>query len=206
MTAGSVVQRTQDIELTVTVPFSRECNELFTENTISLFGLLWITRLDAFCNGIFIDTLVDLIYHLPNLTSLRVCSLSLTKPQCLSVEQTNTLRFVSNNNKITKVNIQCVTDLAQIQFLIDLCQCMQYLEIGCSSDVDFKSVVRFILMKDLRYIPHLRLLCLCSQKADDKMVEELQEMITFERLQRDYIIKRIGDKIYLQWMPKSLIT
>ena len=32
-----------------------------------------------------------------------------------------------------------------------------------------------------------------------KIVEDFQQMISFENLRYDYTIKRIDDKIYLQW-------
>jgi hypothetical protein len=192
-------QPSRDVELTLILSFFRNSIELFTDDTISLFVLLRITRLDVLYTGIFIGTLIDLINHLPNLESMRVLSLLLLKPRCLSVEEVNTFRLVSNNNKITKVNIQWTTDLAQIQFLIDLCPSMHYLEINCSVNIDLKSLVRFILMKDLKYIPCLCRLCLHIPKDNHRMVEELQEMINFERLRRDYTIKHVGDSIYLSW-------
>jgi hypothetical protein len=192
-------QPSRDVELTLILSFFKNSIELFADNTISLFALLRITRLDVLYTGIFIGTLIDLMNHLPNLDSMRILSLLLLQPRCLTVEEVNTFRLVSNNNKITKVNIQWTTDLAQIQFLIDLCRSMRYLEITCSVNVDLKVLIRFILIKDLKYIPHLCILCLHIPKETHRMVEELQEMINFERLRRDYTIKHLRDTIYLSW-------
>ncbi len=182
----------QEIELAVTVSFYLQCNELFTDNAINLFTLLRITRLDILFSEISVDILTDLIHHLPNLVSLRVCSL-------LSDKQASTLCLLPNTNKITNVNIQCLTELVQIEFLIDLCPCVQYLEIGCSNDINYKSLIRFILMKDMKYTPYLCFLCLSSQQVNDKMIQEVQQMIQLEKLQSNYVIKHTDNKVYLQW-------
>jgi hypothetical protein len=189
----------QDIELTFTAPFCRECNELFTDNTIILLNLLRITRLDIPYSGIFVGTLIDLIHHLPNLDSVRVWSLSLLKLSCISDEQISTLCLLSKTNKITKVNIQCLTELSQLQFLIDLCPRMQYLEISYLNDIDPKPFTRFILTKYLKSVFELCILCLYIAIPNDKIVEEIQDMINLEKLCDDYTIKCLYNKIYLRW-------
>jgi hypothetical protein len=188
----------QDIELTVTAPLSRESTELLTDNTITLFTLLRIARLDVLFNEIFFRTLIDLIDHLPNLDSLRVRSVSLLKPQCVTDEQASTRCLLSNNNKITKVNIQCLTQLAQIKFLIDLCPNMQYLEIECLNNINPKLLIRFISTKKFQYIYYPCILCLHIPTKTDKIFEELREMIKFEKLYHHCKIKRLYNKIYLQ--------
>ena len=195
----------QDIELTLTeqnnsqAPFCREFNELFTDNTITLFTLLRITRLDILYSEIFVGTLIDVIHHLPNLDSLRIRSLSLLRSQYVSDEQTSHFCLLpNNNNKITKVNIQCLIELVQIQFLIDLCPSMQYLAIGCLNNIDPKLFIKFILTKKFKYISHSCALCFCIQIKNDKMFEELQEMINDEKLCSDYLVKHLSNKIYLQ--------
>jgi len=121
--------------------------------------------------------LLDLLRNLLNIDSLRIWSLSLVKPRCLHEEEKTIFRLISTNNEIQKVNIQRMTDIDQVQCLINLCPYMQYFEIGCSSDIDFKLLVQFILIKNHRHISHLRVLCLCIH---------------------EYTIKRKVNKIYLQ--------
>ena len=189
----------QEIQLAVIAPFYLQCNELFTDNATTLFALLRISRLDILHNGIFVGILIDLIHHLPNLISLRVWSLSLVKSQWMSDEEASTLGLLLNNNTITQVSIQCLNDLAQIQFLIDLCPSMQYLEIECSNDINFISLIRFILMSHVKCIPYLYLVCLCTPQVNEKMIQDIHEMIQLEKLRFGYVIKHTNNKIYLQW-------
>ncbi|CAF1552383.1 unnamed protein product, partial [Adineta steineri] len=117
-----------------------------------------ITKLDFTFEATFVGMLLDLLRYLPNLNSLRVRSLSLTKPRCLHAEEERISRLISIDNKIRKVHIQQMTDLEQIQFLINICPLMQYLGIGFSDAMDLKLLLKFILMKNREQISHLRVL------------------------------------------------
>lgn len=150
--------------------------------------------------------LMDLIVLLPNLDSIMFSSLRLLQRTHLSIRDRKMARQVSNKIKITKLkfiwkNQDQETELAQIQFLIDLCPHIRYIEIQAEfqDGVDLNFLTRFILIKHFGYIPHLRSLCIQINHANDEMVQNLQTMIDLEQLLNDYTIKRIGDKIYLQW-------
>ncbi|UJR32689.1 hypothetical protein I4U23_020148 [Adineta vaga] len=133
----TTTEQIHNIELRVTGSLYRQANEIFTDQTKTLFRLICITRLDISQNEIASDILINLICCLPNLDALRLQSLSVVKSSS-----------ESNKNKITKVNIQSVTELAHIQFLIELCPCMQYFEIGYSTDIDIKSIIKLVFMKE----------------------------------------------------------
>ncbi len=98
--------------------------------------------------------LVEFIRSLPNLDSLIIRSFVILQPQCLSSEEKTALRYISTNNNITKVNLQQLTKLGQIEFLIDLCLRLQHLKVTCSDNIDPESVLRFILMEKVRYITY----------------------------------------------------
>jgi hypothetical protein len=169
------------------------------DDIIPVLTLLQITHLIIEYPDIFIGNLIEIVRFLPHLDSLKVHSLSLLKPRCLSIEEVETLRSVSKNAKITKVSLQRIGELAEIQFFIDLCPRMQYLEIDCSRIIDLNLLVRFIIMKTTRCIPHLCALCLCVKEANYEMVEKVQNMINLEKLLHDYTITYVSNKIYLQW-------
>jgi hypothetical protein len=188
----------QGIELTIFEPSFTDYNESLINNMAAFFDIVRITKLDVVFEATFVGMLLDLLRHLPNLDSLRVWSLSLTKPRRLHAEEENINRLISNNNQIRRVSIQQMTELAQVRFLINLCPFMQYFEVGCFSDTNLKSLVVYILRRNRKHITHLRVLCLCMQTANDIKVEELQRMLQLMKSRYKYTIKRISNKIYVQ--------
>jgi hypothetical protein len=171
-------------------------NELFTDNIINLFTLLQITRLNILYHGFFVGILINLLHHLPDLHTLGLWSLSLQKIPYVSDEQAlDILCVLSKRNKITRINIQSLTELSQLEFLLDLCPNIQYLQIDGLDNIDFKLFLRFILTKQLNHIT----LCLHSPTANDTTIDELHDMIHSKKLCHDYRIKHSYNKIYLQW-------
>ncbi len=98
------------------------------------------------------------------------------------------------------VIIEKMIDLAQIQFLIHLCPHMKYFEIHSSSDIDCKSLIRFILVENHEYISYLRVICVDIQTENDELVEELQQMINVQKLHYNCRIKRLCNQIYMEWI------
>ncbi len=180
----------QDIELTITGPCCRQFNELFTDNILNLLTLLQITRLNIPYHDFSISILTDLLHHLPNLHTLRVFSLSLQKPLCIPDEQA-----LVNINKITKINIQSLTELSQLQYLLDLCPNIQHLQINDLDNIDIKLVLKLILTKKSNHITLSRHI----PTANQTILEEIQNMTNSEILCHDYMIKCSYNKIDFQW-------
>ncbi|CAF2698559.1 unnamed protein product [Rotaria sp. Silwood2] len=185
-------------QLTVIDLLYSEFDETFFDIIRPILTTVKITCLNIILNKIFIGTLIDLIKCLPNLDSLVISSLTMIQPRCLSVEEARTFRFLSNNNKITKVNLKQMNDLEQVQFLVDLCSQMKYFEVNCTNDVGLEKVLRFILMKNTKYMPNLSLLCLQISETSMDIVDKLKNIINFEQLCHNYAIKQIDKRIYLQ--------
>ncbi|CAF1448836.1 unnamed protein product [Adineta steineri] len=161
--------------------------------------LVPITCLNITRWEIFIGSLIELVVCLPNLNSLSVSSLTMIKPRCLSVEETTTLRWLSNNNVITKVKLHRMNDLAEIQFLFYLCSSMEYLEVDCTDKICPKQLLRFILMKNIKSIPKLSSVYLGILVMKENIIDQLITMINLEQLCHNYTIKEIQNKIYLRW-------
>lgn len=192
------LQLSNGTELTIFEHSFTDYNEPLIDNMHSFFDIVQITELDVAFESIFVGMLLDLLRHLPNLNSLRVWSLSLIKPRCLHAAEEEIFRMISTYNKIRKVNIRRMTKITQVQFLIDLCPLMEYFEIGISSNFDFKSLVKIILIKNRKRISHLRVLCFCIQAANDNVIEELQDMLKLKKLKQKFTIERIDNRIYIQ--------
>ncbi|CAF4806182.1 unnamed protein product [Rotaria sp. Silwood1] len=175
-----------------------EFDETFFDTIHPVLTTIQITYLNIMLRDIFIGALIDLVGCLPNLDSLVISSLSMIQPRCLSIEETRTFRLLSNNNKITKVNLKEMNDLAQVQFLLDLCSQMKYFEVDCTNDVSPENVVQFILMKNIKRTCNLRLLCLKILQTNMNIVDTLKSIIDFEQLCHNYTIQQIDTKIYLR--------
>ncbi|CAF4615904.1 unnamed protein product [Rotaria sp. Silwood1] len=133
---------------------------MFSEtNQLDIIDLSYYTIDQGFFDMIFrIQTAV--IECIPNLDSLVILSLEMVQPIFLSIEETRTLRLLSVKNKITKIRLQQMNDLKQVEFLLDLCPRIKYFDVDYTNDVLTETVLRFILMKNIKRISSLSLLCL----------------------------------------------
>ncbi|CAF1308346.1 unnamed protein product [Rotaria sordida] len=106
----------------------------------------------------------------------------------------------STRNQITKVYLKKMIQIEEINFLIELCPQITYLNVGFLNNINTELVVRFVLMKvNIEHNHQLRLLCVHIRAIDNEMIEKLHKMIYFEQLLANYTIKRISDDMYLQW-------
>ncbi|CAF1511477.1 unnamed protein product [Adineta steineri] len=108
--------------------------------------------------------------------------------------------LISKTNKITKVYLENMTGIEQVDILIKLCPRMNYLQINNINDMEVELFLKEILSIQMEDIDN----CLCSlcfriPLLDDQMMETLEEMIDHEKLLINYTIKRVCDNIYLHW-------
>ncbi len=93
-----------------------------------------------------------------------------------------------------------MTDFGEIQFLMTLCPCVEYLQTSLTNETDLELFVQFILTKqNSNRITRLSTLCISVQNGTNQMIRDLQKMIKIKRLLYNYVIKRIGNHIYLHW-------
>ena len=174
-------------------------NEFYIDIIGPLLVSSQITCLHVDSRKIFAGALIDLIQHLPNLHSLVVESLDSMQKRHLSVEETRAFRMVSQKKSISKVRLVHADCLSKIQFLLDLCSGVQYLQIDQPNDIDLACFVRFILMKNVKYLPNLFFVCFGCPPSNNDLLQNLNNMIDVEQLRRDYTIEQIKENIYLRW-------
>ncbi|CAF4951081.1 unnamed protein product [Rotaria sp. Silwood1] len=163
------------------------------------FSAIRFTHLNINNNNISISMLIEILRLLPNLESLKLSSLSIIQSTTLSVEDTKQYLLVSVMNQITKVKLNKVTEKIQIQFLINLCPRMQYLEVDCMSYTDLEMFMTFILINQITHIPDLYCLCLNVPNANDHMIKTIALTIELETIIDNYKIQRIGNKFFFHW-------
>jgi hypothetical protein len=196
----------RSIQLTIEGYTADTWDPSYIDEMKACFIAAQFTYLNIDCDGLPIDMLIEIIRLLPNLDSLKVSSLPLVQLNDLSSENTEILLLVSITNKITKVKLDKMNGMEQIHFLINLCPRMQYLEVECTKDNDLANIIGCISVNNIIRVPYLCCLCLCVPNTNEKMIASLDKIIDYERLFdndnkifRDYVIRRIQNRIFLNW-------
>jgi len=125
------------------------------------------------CDKLFNGTLIEILLLLPELDSLQILSLTLSHRRYLSVDEVE-LASILKKNQITKVYLEKMFAIEEINFLIELCPHMIYLKVDFFNNMDIELFVRLILTKIIAKSNYqLRLLCFRAAAADDEMIEKL---------------------------------
>ena len=133
--------------------------------------------------------LIKILRLFPNLESLKLSSLE---------EPTNCVPL-STMNKVTKVKLEQVANKQHIQFLINLCPRIQYLEIGCLTNTDLRMLVKSIMSNQMARIPNLCSVCFNVSNANESMIPNLKRAIDYDTIIESYTVQRIADKIFIKW-------
>jgi hypothetical protein len=175
-------------------------NQSFVDEMRSSFNMIQIFHLEVTFGKIFINTFINFLHLFPDLDLSKFSCRLLHQLDCLSVEDSEILRLVTNNNKITKVSLLRMTKLEPVFFLINLFPRKEYFEMTCEDNIDLELFVRSILKNNTKCMNHLSSLCLYGEKVNDQLAHKLQKIIDLEKLLDDYTIKCMNKgKIYLQW-------
>lgn len=175
-------------------------HQTFLNRVDTTFVNIQFTRLSINCRNISLGILVRILHLLPNLDSLQISMLPLLQPNYLFDDNDENNCFITSlKNKITKVNLDKITDMEQTHFILRLFPFIKYLQMDISGDFDLEKFRRFILIKSSTYIPDLCSLCLTVLHADNKIVDQLQTLIKSEKLLTNYMIKRICNHILFKW-------
>lgn len=168
--------------------------EWFSNYSRFLCSLTAITCLYIEFNAFFIFNLVQFLHSLPNIDSITIAFKLPNQTINIANEEINTIRAALMMNKITKMNIEQVTELNHVDILIHLFPQIEYLQVKCGNYLKLEPIVRLVLMKRGS---KLNSLCFGVPEADDSMVKKLQTMIYFEKLLANYKIQRVYNRIYI---------
>ena len=151
--------------------------------------------------NISIRTLIRTIELLPDLQTLTIESLSLDQSKPFSPEELHKFSRTKNTGKMTKVSLQRLNSVNDIDFLMALCPAITHLKVVYINNMTIGFYFRFMLKKiDRDGHRSLRSLSFFHPTADDQLVKNLEKMITNEHLLDNYSIKRVSNEIRLQWI------
>jgi hypothetical protein len=159
-----------------------------------------IYRLEIHKKNFTIPVLIQTVNLLPEITTLKIHSLSTDKTIKITVNELFTLWSMEGRSKITEVYLEEINDVQELDFLFIICPYIGYFKVGYINIMDVQSFLRTIFKKINHYDNHqLRSLCFHVQTPDDRIVEDIKEMIKCEKLLHYFTVKRILDTVYLQW-------
>jgi hypothetical protein len=119
----------------------------------------------------FVGILIQLIDLLPDLTTLKIDSLTYDKPRTTNADKLVILCSEKRTCNITKVYIESINEMPEFYFLLKLCPCIEYLELYYIAQMNMTSFLRIILERSQRgYDKHLRSVCLHVPGADNDTI------------------------------------
>jgi hypothetical protein len=159
-----------------------------------IIPLKQLTKLVSECHNFSFIKMIDLLSLTPNMHTLIFASMSFYRNDYMSIEQSETFRFVSNTNMISDATFKESCTLEKLQLLVVLCPRLQRLTIN-TLERDLKPMTRFLLERTNQNTSHL--FSLCFLRACNNWCEKLKTLINSETLLDDYMLKLLGAKLYL---------
>ncbi|CAF1148202.1 unnamed protein product [Adineta steineri] len=188
------------IQLTIEDYEFTELNWRFINKLKSAFQAIQFTHLNIKNDSISMNMLPDIIRLVPHIESLNLTfMLSMLPLKSSSIKHTRNHLSVSVINKVTKVKLGQVTEEEEIEFFINLCPQIEYLEVHCMSNTDVPLLMKFISMNRMTRIPNLCYLCFDFRMADENLVRTLAKIIDSDTVIGNYTIQRSGNKISVYW-------
>ncbi|UJR16445.1 hypothetical protein I4U23_003347 [Adineta vaga] len=196
-----VQQSNHFIKLSMTNHSSIEWASSFMNKFSSIMSTIQFRELHISCAKLSFDIFVRILELIPHLELLDVSFLPVRQWSNLSEEDLEQLHCISNKNKIVKVRLWM--DLELLQFLMNMCPRMEYLEVRWIEEKDLEMLIRTILTKSSSCIRRLHSLQCHVLNGTDKLIETIQRMINTEKILSDHTILRCENKISLHWKVHS---
>ena len=187
------------IQLSIDSGFGHKIDEQFIDRIKPVLYAVQFTHLNINVKEISTAILVQIIKLLPNLDSLKVSSLKMIQPTCSNVDFIDMYLHSLMSNKITKVCLENTTNMEQVDFLFYLCRGVQHFQVHVPEDMDLDMFLLSIVIKAATFVPWLKSLCLRIPHINDDIIRHIQNLIQEKTLLSSYILKRSGNRIFLQW-------
>jgi hypothetical protein len=184
----------KSIRLSLSYIPSGESYELLIMDIKQVLSVTQIHHLEISEKKICVDILMQITNALPQVTTMKIDSLSLDQAKDSETEEFIIFPSTESINQITKVYLEKLFTIEEVYSLMKLCRYMSYLKINAFDNMNADMFIRNILNK----IKHdsneyLRLLCFRGPASDNLMIQTLEET------KNDYTINRVDGYIFLQW-------
>ncbi|CAF1201367.1 unnamed protein product [Adineta steineri] len=150
---------------------------------------------------IFVDKLAEILCLLRELDSLDVSMISFLYPRQVTLDEVMEIFRSTTHIKITKFRVRKINKIEEINFFLAFCPLIKLLEINELPEINVELFLRSLLIqiRNRSKFQNLRLICIQLPTANDTMILKLKQMIQVENLLVDFKIKRIEEKIFVEW-------
>jgi len=161
-----------------------------------IVSLKQITKLVIEPYNFYFEQLIDLLRFTPNLHTLKYDLICFHQNTAASIQEDKEFLFISNVNKVKRLDIRETCTLKEVQMLANLFPQLQYLQTGMNKK-QIKEIISFLLSKTNTKTSQLSFLCI--KEIPTICLRELDMLIKFENLHKDYFIEFVNSDIYLWW-------
>ena len=181
------------------IPSDNDQLHLLIDNIGLVLQVAQIYHLVVLEENITTNALIEILLKLPDLVSIKIHSLSLKHSQTPYLNEEIQMRL-STTSKITSVILEEMNHIHDIDFLIELCPQINYLQLYWAEVItDIQAFVEKIIMKISESNQYLQYLSFGAPEVDDQAVEKLERMRNLHIPLFNYSVKRVDDEIVMQW-------
>ncbi|CAF0874418.1 unnamed protein product [Rotaria sordida] len=161
-----------------------------------MIPLVQLTKLTIESYDFPFEEVIKLLRFTPNLYSLKLNLLAMTKTNSQLIKQNENFQYVTKTNKIKYLDLREYCTLNQIQLIVKLFPQLEYFKTRMNRK-EIEPITKYLLLKTKNKIQHLFLLCI--SETPKICLKELNILIKSENLLKDYFIKFINRDLYLWW-------
>ncbi|CAF3465626.1 unnamed protein product [Rotaria sp. Silwood1] len=159
--------------------------------------------------SIDIPLFIRLLNALTDVETLKIYSI-ICDDRKVDYKKFSVASSIKKRSKIKNVYIKNVKNIDDIFLLMTLCPHITYLKIDninvINQNVNVESIVNDFINRSCNNSTNLvRLLCFRIPAADDGTIEKLKRTIITNGITCDYTIKRIVDRVYIEWKLEPTI-
>ncbi|UJR11623.1 hypothetical protein I4U23_015804 [Adineta vaga] len=143
--------------------------------------ILTIHLSESLNNKLSTSILTKLIHKLSYLKFLRMSCLPVPEKENWLTDKRQIIRLSQKNQSITKVYLDSISEVEQIQLAHYLCPFVQYLIINCVDNINLELLIQFMFKTNAKFIKYLNLLCLSIPSIRGETIEKLWKIVNTGR-------------------------
>jgi hypothetical protein len=196
---NTTIELTKSIRLLISYVSLDEYYELVIRDITTILSATQIYHLKISEKGMLIDILIQITNALPQVTTMKLHSLSLDQATHSETDELMVFPSTTSTSQIAKIYLEKISTIEEIYALMKHYPNMSYLKIDSFDNMKVDVFIQNVLKKiNDESNQHLRLLCFCASTTDDSMMETLEKMKKDKKLLNDYTINRLDNYLCLQ--------
>ncbi|UJR11105.1 hypothetical protein I4U23_015287 [Adineta vaga] len=149
---------------------------------------------------ISLEQLTDILFQLPDVETLTLFRLSYKDSSQISDEEIQFLCLLFHKNRLTKIFLQEMGQMADVYFLALIASRVNHLHIKCKNYQHAESCIGLILTDiQSKSDSLLRLFSIVLPTIDNDTVKDLSKLVHRHNLLDNFMIEHVKNEIYLKW-------